>query len=284
MNIISQILYWFWIIFLNIKQRFILKPSKIIDKKPISIDYEKKYAKYINFYKNPTSDANMNINTDLYDYKTRKELFKNNDNQEEKLWRSRILIENMEQGNNILMYYDCYRMAFTYHSDAQVISRKALYYAAMKYVVIYSCRNFFIDMELNPENPMHNVFQAEDEEMKTKTAPKSNISNNNVFVKAKKPTQKTVTQKIEINKYTNKYSRVNKICEHNILQKPPCKKIAYVNSLLFGDKPLVTMDDFFDDLDIKETSTLFLSQQMEQKPEPIKQGSYAAFKKQQQQS
>ena len=39
------------------------------------------------------------------------------------------------------------------------------------------------------------------------------------------------------------------MCEFNILQRPPNKKIEAVNSLLFGDKPMSSVTDFFDDDD-----------------------------------
>jgi hypothetical protein len=283
MNIISQIFYWLYVIFFNLKQRLFAKQQvKTVEKKQISIDYAKKYEKYVNFYKSPGEDANINIDEDLFDYEKRKLLFKNANNAQEKAWRSRILIENTDRGN-ILMYYDCYRMSFAYHSDAQVIPYNILYNIAIKYVVIYRCRNFFIDMDLNPSNPMHNLLKAEDDVLKTKKSSKSQINNNsNVFAKPSKSLKqssisndkKTNNEPVK-NKYTNKFSRISKLCEYNIAQKPPCKKIAYVNALMFGDKPLVTMADFFDELDIKETSTLFLSSQQETPPP---QNSYAAFK------
>jgi hypothetical protein len=39
------------------------------------------------------------------------------------------------------------------------------------------------------------------------------------------------------------------MCEFNILQKPPSKKIEAINSLLFSDKPMSNVTNFFDDDD-----------------------------------
>ena len=49
--------------------------------------------------------------------------------------------------------------------------------------------------------------------------------------------------------FSNKFVRIGKMCEFNILQKPPSKKIEAVNSLLFSDKPMTSVTDFFDDDD-----------------------------------
>ena len=58
-------------------------------------------------------------------------------------------------------------------------------------------------------------------------------------------------------KFSNKYVRIGKICEFNILQKPPNKKIEAVNELMFGKTTVNKAIDFFDDdecedLEIKE--------------------------------
>jgi hypothetical protein len=58
-------------------------------------------------------------------------------------------------------------------------------------------------------------------------------------------------------KFSNKYVRIGKICEFNILQKPPNKKIEAVNELMFGKATVNKAIDFFDDdgcvdLEIKE--------------------------------
>jgi hypothetical protein len=69
--------------------------------------------------------------------------------------------------------------------------------------------------------------------------------------------------------------RIGKINEFNILALPPCKKVQAVNELLFGAKPVSSMNDFFDDLEIVEHENPF-------KPEsekPVATSSYAMFKK-----
>ncbi len=231
-------------------------------------DFEESYKKDIDFYKTMTPTyANSNINADLYDNSARKTLFAEENNQTEKLWKSRILFENTYRGN-IIMYYDAFRMSFAYYSDEQIVPYKALYHAALRYVVKFRCRNFFIDMDTFPENPMIEILKKEDEQLKTKTQmqhhgesrPKSaNPNPNPVFAKLKTYNTETAKQNKPKHPFSNKFVRIGKMCEFNILQKPPNKKIEAVNSLLFSDKPMNVVTDFFDDADddlsIKESTT-----------------------------
>jgi hypothetical protein len=50
-------------------------------------------------------------------------------------------------------------------------------------------------------------------------------------------------------KFSNKFVRIGKMCEFNILQKPADKKIEAVNELMFGTKPVNKVVDFFADDD-----------------------------------
>jgi hypothetical protein len=66
-----------------------------------------------------------------------------------------------------------------------------------------------------------------------------------------KPTEPT-KKKVEEPKFSNKFVRIGKMCEFNITQKPVDKKIKAVNELMFGEKPVNKVVDFFDDLEIVE--------------------------------
>jgi len=230
---------------------------------------EELYKKDINFYKTmTTTDANTNIDPILYDYTLRKTLFVEENNPTEKQWRSRVLFENTYRGN-IIMYYDAFRMTFSYYSDEQIVPYKALHHAAMKYVVRFRCRNFFIDMETFPDNPMIEVLRKEDDSLKTKAKmnhgpsignqenkpkPQQDNKQNAVFARLKDYSNTTNDKnKQQQNKpkhlFSNKFVRIGKMCEFNILQKPPNKKIEAINSLLFSDKPMTNVTNFFDDDD-----------------------------------
>lgn len=223
--------------------------------------FEELYKKDINFYKTMDPiDANTNINDALYDYTLRKTLFVEENNPTEKQWKSRLLFENTYRGN-IIMYYDAFKMSFAYYSDEQIVPYKALYHAAIRYVVKFRCRNFFIDMETFPDNPMIEVLRKEDDSLKTKVKmnhnndtpnpstkpPTKQDKNNPVFARLKNYSETKEKSNKPKYPFSNKFVRIGKLCELNILQKPPNKKIEAVNSLLFSENPINKVTDFFDD-------------------------------------
>lgn len=63
-------------------------------------------------------------------------------------WRRRIFFEFTPRGN-VIMFYDLYKQGFSYYSD-QYISYPLLNAVAMKYVILFRCRDFFIDEHIIP--------------------------------------------------------------------------------------------------------------------------------------
>ena len=81
-------------------------------------------------------------------------------------------------------------------------------------------------------------------------------------------------KKVEEPKFSNKFVRIGKMCEFNILQKPADKKIEAVNELMFGTKPVNKVVDFFDELEISEDEPkssykMFKSQQLRELAVPL---------------
>ena len=268
-------------------------------------EYETVYKKELAFFKtDPIEKANSNIEKDLYNYDKRKTIFSDPANEVEKRWKSRILIEHTYRGN-VIMYYDSYRMSFAYYSDEQVVPHKALYHAAIKYVVRYRCRDFFIDMDAFPDNPMIEVLKKEDEILKTKSKPTYNPDDkpvkkekekpNPVFAKLKdyrnqKDNVKDQTKDPSHGRlshrdhpFSNKFVRMGKTCEFNITQRPPNKKIEATNSLLFSDKPISKVADFFDDLSISVDESKIENPFSQEAQQPAQQlSSYQLYKLKQQ--
>lgn len=244
----------------------------VIEKPHIETKYEKSCKKYAELYKKETEDENSNINPLLYDYDKRKELFSDPENIYEKQWKTRILIENTPRGN-VMMYYNPYLLSYQYYSDEQSFPFKILEEVATKYVTMFRCKDFFIDMENRPQNKMLEILQREEEMLKTKKMKINDITkcvniqseSKDVFASLKNyreepkkengprgTKRKTVDEKGP--KFSNKYARIGKLCDFNIIQKPPDKKIKAVNELMFGEKPVNKVIDFFDDdLEIVET-------------------------------
>jgi len=69
----------------------------------------------------------------------------------EKTWKSRIQITTTPRGN-IIMFYDAYKLGFSYYCDQNVVSYDILNAVAMKYVMLYNCAHFFIDEVVLPED------------------------------------------------------------------------------------------------------------------------------------
>ena len=243
--------------------------------------FEKSSKKFALFYDNKTEDECSNIDSVLYDFVQRKEIFGQVDNAPEKIWKSRILLENSPRGN-VLMYYNPYTFSFVYHSDEQIIPYIILEQIAKKYVVMYRCKDFFIDSVKRPANKILEVLQKEEDALKSKKMKVSDITkcvnvqsdSKDVFAALKDyrtPTQasngpnnnkqnKRAVKEEEV-KFSNRFVRIGKMCEFNILQKPADKKIEAVNELMFGSKPVNKVVDFFADddedfenLEIKEPS------------------------------
>ena len=287
--------YIFFIIqYLRSFNNIVVKPIVI---PYVETQYEKSCKKYAEFYGKESADENSNIDPVLYDFDKRKEIFASADNEMEKQWKSRILNENTPRGN-VMMYFNPYLLSYHYYSDEQIIPYKVLQQVATRYVVMFRCKDFFIDVEKRPGNKILEVLQKEEDSLKSKKMKVNDITkcvniqsdSKDVFAALKdyrsevKPTEATNVKtngpnkmdpkpkkKVEEPKFSNKFVRVGKMCEFNITQKPVDKKIEAVNELMFGAKPVNKVVDFFDDLEIVE---------MPENDEP--KSSYKMFKSMQQ--
>jgi len=177
--------------------------------------------------------TNINIHPDLYCIS-----LENNDKQDwtpvEKLWKSRILIQNTLQGN-VIMYYDIYKMAFVYYSDMQ-ISYKWLNYCAMKYVRIFYCRDFFLDELFFPatfKNPFNqNEIKKEEDafEKKEDKKKKMNIDfKSEVFLKRKETPKKMEQKNERREKIVNNFRYLGKLGNYSFLQIPVQQKKSGAN-------------------------------------------------------
>ena len=263
-------------------------PAKPIETPHVETQYEKSCKKYSEFYGKESADENSNIDPVLYDFDKRKEIFVSPDNELEKQWKSRILIENTPRGN-VMIYFNPYLLSYQYYSDEQIIPYKILEQVATKYVVMFRCKDFFIDVEKRPGNKILEVLQKEEDSLKSKKMKVNDITKcvsiqsetKDVFAalkdyrsevkttEAKTTEAKTTEVKTKTEpkpKFSNKFVRIGKMCEFNIIQKPTNKKIEAVNELMFGAKPVNRVIDFFDDLEIVEM------------PEEEPKSSYKMFK------
>lgn len=269
--------------------RFFVPPIVVAPSKPPP-NYDEIYKKYIHIYATPekSPDANINIDPNLYDYEKRKEIFKEEKNECEEHWKRKLMYEFTPRGN-VIVYYNPYKHAFMYYSDENSIPYNIMQYVAKKYVVMFRCRNFFIDPDTFPNNPILEVMKKEEDALKVKSKKVNditklidkdlNMNNKDIFATLKdykpatgkpaasaadKPlTNKLISDKFASgsnetkapikNKFSNIFVRLGKTREFNIIQKPPDKNIAIVNSILFGENNIGKTMDFFDSLEITDT-------------------------------
>lgn len=267
---------------------FVEDTTKSIVKPPP--DYDKIYRKYIDIYASPEKnpDANLNIDNDLYDYEKRKEIFAEENNSCEQHWKRKLMYESTPRGN-VIVYYNPYKHAFMYYSDENSIPYNIMQYIAKKYAVMFRCRDFYIDPETYPENRILEIMKKEEEALNVKSKKVKditkcidkdmNMNNKDIFAtlksykqeviepNAKQTAAKPSSDKQPVkNKFSNTFIRLGKTCEFNIIQKPPDKNIAIINSILFGENNIGKTLDFFDTLEITDNvvENPFMSQNVEE--------------------
>lgn len=144
------LIYFFKILWDYIFQIHFQKETKAI-KNVITDEYTSLSKKYTETQKQGFLEAiktqstyNENINAIFYDKEDYKEIFREENNEIEKIWRTRILFETTPRSNNIIFHYNPYKMAFSYYCD-QSVAYDILNAIAMKYVKIFRCVDFFMD-------------------------------------------------------------------------------------------------------------------------------------------
>jgi len=139
-----------------------------------------------------------NVETLFYDKKEFTEYMKTQNNEIENIWKTRILMENYSRGN-IIMFYDAYKLGFSYYCDQNVVSYDILNAIAMKYVITYQCLPFFIDEMILPEDYKVSLKIHYVEDKKEKRA----VDVNHTFAKLRNYNATTSTYTTE-NKNENK--------------------------------------------------------------------------------
>ena len=106
---------------------------------------------------------NENIEKEFYNESMYKDTIISEDNKLEKNWKKRILFEQTPRGH-VIIYYDAFKLAFTYYSDANSLPYKLLNAIAMKYCLTFHCMDFFIDQNIVPnenESPLIKIHHIE---------------------------------------------------------------------------------------------------------------------------
>jgi len=107
---------------------------------------------------------NKNVDSAFYVRKIYQEVIEVEGNELESEWNRRILIESIPQYGSIIMHFDAYKRGFAYYAD-QSIPYSILNAVAMKYVVTYRCRDFFLDGLIVPYarvSPFVKIYEQDD--------------------------------------------------------------------------------------------------------------------------
>jgi hypothetical protein len=131
--------------------------------------YDKK-KRYVRTFEQDNEKANANIEKCFYD----KEWHLENDTTSmEQKWKTRIMMEWTPLGN-VIVFYDVYRNGFAYYSNNMLMDY-FLNALAMKYVVLFKCRDFFMDekLSLTPSPLIQIIKEVEETKDKTQSNGKS---------------------------------------------------------------------------------------------------------------
>lgn len=212
--------------------QIITKKNKKKDENDEKDEYiEKHHQRFLESY-NSHIDYNENIQKEFYMKEEYDKLIVQNSNILESSWKHRILIEDSPFGN-IIMFYNSYKQGFSYYSDENV-PYVFLNAVAMKYVLKYFCRDFFIDNSIVPKSacsPFLHIHEIDKKKM-----------NNNKIDVTKGPFAKLKTYKPEPKKtigkdgmkqieektedfIKNKFIGCGKIYQFSPLQSVPKKAI-----------------------------------------------------------
>ncbi len=140
---------------------------------------------------------NSNVQKEFYNKDSYKKEVEEVNNNLEEIWKKKILIENTPRGN-IYMYYDAYKMGFSYYSDTNSLPYKLLNAVAMKYCIRFHCFDFFIDQHILPkdrDSPFIKIHHIEKKKKKKSVNVEKKQEDDLPFAKLKNYNKEKVNEK-----------------------------------------------------------------------------------------
>jgi hypothetical protein len=128
------------------------------------------------------------------------------------------------------MFYDAFKMGFAYYSDSYNLPYNLLNAVAMKYVMMFCCRDFFMDDLITPKDSPSPLIKihAEEPEKKDKVKKITNrTSANGHFAKLKdykkidkkpNPLDESVKKDAEVEHITNRFICLGKTINFQFIQ------------------------------------------------------------------
>lgn len=202
-----------------------IKPSDIETR------LEERNKKFQESYADYDVDYNENIDAVIYSREKYNEILQDENNALEPQWARRIMMECTPRGN-LIMVYNLYKQSFDCYAD-NYIPHNLLTAAAMKYVIMYRCRDFFIDSNYVPADRPSKIMaaiKAFDDAKKKKTTTDDNSGKTirkGPFVRNKpvapeiKTTEADAKAPVPVPEQTiNKFSYMGKLANFSVLRKP----------------------------------------------------------------
>jgi len=190
-----------------------------------------------------------NIDSVFYSKDSLKETLQDGKNGLEKIWKTRILFENSPRGN-IVMHYDPYKLGFSYYCD-QYVTYEILNAVAMKYVLTFNCRDFFVDELVRDESKASKLLFLSEDDKKGEKQESENVKKFKDSIKdapfAKFKNYNSVSSKVAGNKEKNESIRQNKEPE-KIKQRNRFINLGKVMNFQFMQKMPKTVPKFNSEL------------------------------------
>lgn len=245
--------YWIYITYLFFYSLIFDIQIKQLEDSSEKILYDRELKRFRKYEENiEPCEKNRNIEAFYYDKHQYKEVFKDPKNEHEVNWKRKILYMTTPVGN-IAMFYDPFKLGFSYYADQSYVKYDILNAIAMKYVIIFRCWDFFMDELVLKSSPLIKIHILEDTKIDiTKpnyNAIKAQKMENSPFAKFKK--SESILPPILKNKITtsiktpkekefnyNKFLYLGKIQNMNFIQPISKNKIrrlpAFQSALLDG--------------------------------------------------
>jgi hypothetical protein len=186
-----NIFYYYYLrfIFLLSQIYHFFIPAKKIEKESTILNKTDEYIKEKKSVFTNKNNGSSNIEPIFYTKDGFFTMIREQNNDIEERWKTRILFENTPRGN-IVMFYDAYKQGFAYYSDTNGLPYLVLNSVAMKYVNTFLCRDFFIDNEgisKDNESPFISLYYREPVKTKAETIKNSSKidTNTSAFAKLK---------------------------------------------------------------------------------------------------
>lgn len=208
----------------------------------------KRKQQFLSTYDNP-ANFNKSIEDAFYNKTIYKEIMETPNNHLEQYWKKRILLEHTPRGN-VIMYYDAYKLGFVYYCDNASLPYSLINAVVMKYVTMFRCRDFFIDIHIKPEtcdSPLIDLYKDDTQKKPEQKMPKLT---SNAFAKLKNyrddsaTTSKPANPQKNDQKTTNTIIYQGKINNISITQSLPKPIPKPVSTIVFDTEPVTSYREY----------------------------------------